>query len=60
MFQVVARHWELIIFLLTTQKCDLVEDEKAMFQGLAWHFQNIFGLLTSSKCDYTELKELFF
>ena len=35
MFQVVAKHWELIFFLLTNQKCNLVEFEKAMIQGVA-------------------------
>ena len=31
-FQVVARTWELIFFLLTSPKCDLGEVVKAMFQ----------------------------
>jgi len=38
MFQVVARHRELIFFLLTNPKCDMGEVEKAMFQGVACHF----------------------
>ena len=33
--QLVARHWELIFFLLTNPKCDFGEVEKAMFQGIA-------------------------
>ena len=32
-FQVVARLWEHIFFLLTTPKCDLVEVEKAILKG---------------------------
>ena len=60
MFQVVFRHWELIFFLLTSQKCNLAEVEKAMFQGLTWHFQLIFGPLNSQKCDLCELKKRLF
>jgi len=49
MFHVVARHWELIFFLLTSPKCDLGEIDKATFQGFACHFELIFGLLTIPK-----------
>jgi len=49
MFQVIARHWELIYFLLTSPKCDLSEVEKATFQGLACHFELIFDFFTNPK-----------
>jgi len=55
MFQVVARHWELIFFLLTNPKCDLGEFEKAMFQGLPCYFELIIGLLNISKCELVEV-----
>jgi len=32
MFQMVARHWKLIFFLLTSLKSNLGNVEKAMFQ----------------------------
>ena len=59
MFQVVARHCELIFSLLNSPKCDLVEVEKAMFQRFPWYFQIIFGLWTSLKCDKIEEKSDF-
>ena len=40
----VARPKELILFVLTSPKCDLGEVEKAMFKGLACHFELNFGL----------------
>ena len=49
MFQVLPWHIDLILGLLTIQKCDLVEVETAMFQGIALHFALIFGLWTSTK-----------
>jgi len=33
MIQVVANHWKLIFFLLTSLTCDLGEVEKAIFKG---------------------------
>jgi len=42
MFQVVARHCELIICLLTSPKCDLGEVGKAMIQLVEWNFEVIF------------------
>jgi len=35
MFQLVARHSELVFFLLTSPKRELDEIEKVMFQGFA-------------------------
>ena len=35
MFQVVARHSELVFFLLTGPECEMGEVEKVMFQGVA-------------------------
>ena len=57
MFQVVARHWVQIFFLLTRSKCELGEVEKALFLGLALHFQLIFGLWTSPKFDLSDVKK---
>jgi len=34
MFQVVARHSELVFFLLTSPKCELSEDEKSILLGV--------------------------
>ena len=48
MFYVVARHWELIFFLLTSPKCDLGDFEKALFQGLPCHIE-LFRLLEHRK-----------
>jgi len=60
MFQVGARHCELIMCLLTSPKCDLGEVEKAMFHGLACDFELIFGPLTNTKCVLVEVeKEIF-
>jgi len=40
MIQVVANHSGIIYFLLTNQKCDLCEVEKAMFQRVAYYFES--------------------
>ena len=50
MIQVVARHWELIFFLLTSPKCGLCYVEKAMFQVVTRHSEIIFSLLNTTKC----------
>ena len=51
MFQVVARHSELIFNLLKRPNSDLGEVEKAMFQVVARHCEIIFRPFTSSNCD---------
>jgi len=48
-FLVVARHFELIFCLSTSQKCDFGEVEKAMFQIVEWHFDVFFYFLTMSR-----------
>jgi len=60
MFQVIARHWELIFFLLTSSKSDFGEVEKAMVQVLACHSELIFGLLSIPKCDFVEVDKALF
>ena len=57
MFQVVARHYELIFSLLTTTKCSLCELKKAMFQVFGRHCELIFCLLASPKCDLCEVEK---
>ena len=37
----VARHWKLIFFFLTSSKCDLGEVEKAMCQEFPCHIELI-------------------
>ena len=59
MFQVVARHWKLIFFQLSSPKCKLGEVEKAMFQGLPCQFELIFGHLTIAKCELVEIEKSF-
>jgi len=60
MFQVVARHRELIFFLSTSPKCDLSEVDKVMVQGLECLFEFIFGILTITKCDVVEVEKAMF
>ena len=60
MFEVVARHWEIFFFLLSSPKCDLGEVKKAMFQGLAWHFELIFGLVEHQNFNLVEVKKKIF
>ena len=60
MFHVVARHWELIFFLLTRPKCDLGDFEKAKFQGFPCQFELIFGYLNIAKCEFDEVENLMF
>jgi len=60
MFQVVARHWKLIFFLLTSPKCDMSKVEKAIFEGLVSHLELIFGILIIPKCDLVEVEKSIF
>ena len=60
MFQVVARHWELIFFLLTSPKFELGEVEKPIFQGFACYIELIFGVLTIPKWDLVEFEKQMF
>ena len=60
MFQIKARHWELIFFIVTTPKFDLGEVVKAMFQGLPCHFELIFSLLPIAKCLLIEVENSMF
>jgi len=57
MFQMVARHWELNFFFLTSPE---LNSKKAMFQGLACHFEIIFVFLTVPKCVLVEIEEELF
>ena len=60
MFQVVANHWELIFFPLTSPKCDLGKDEKVIIHVVACHFELILGLLAKPKCDLGEVEKAMF
>ena len=60
MFQVVARHWELIFCILSNTKCELDEVAKVSFQRFACHSELIFGLLTNPKCDLVEVEKAMF
>ena len=60
MFQVVARHWEHIFFLLTSPKCDLGEGKKGTILVVAKHCELIFCLLTRPKCDLVEVGKAMF
>ena len=60
MFQMDARHWELIFIILTSPKFDLGEVEKATFQGLPCHFELIFGHLLIAKCELVEVENSMF
>jgi len=53
-------HWELIFFLLNTQKCYLSDVETAVFQGLQCLFEIIFGLNTIPKFELVEIEQSMF
>jgi len=57
MFQVLAFHFELNFYLLTSSKSDLDEVDKAMIIVLASHFELIFGLLIRPKCNLRKVKK---
>ena len=59
MFQEVARHWELIFFLLTSPKCYFGKFGKETFQGFPCHFELIFGFLNIAKCELVVEKLMF-
>jgi len=60
MFEMVARHFEIIFFPLTIPKGDLGVVEKAMLPVLACHFEIILGLLYIPKCDFVEVEKAIF
>jgi len=60
MFQLVARHCELIFCLFTSPKYHLGEDEKAIIQLVARNCTLISCLLISSKCDLVRSKNRCF
>jgi len=59
-FKMIARHWELIFFLLTSSKCDLCEFQEAIFQKFPLHFELIYVLLTITKCKFVEVEKALF
>ena len=70
MFQVVARHWELVLSapwhfqnifdFWTSKKCDLCEVKKETFLMVAKQCELIFCSLTSPKCELDEVKKEVF
>ena len=56
MFQLDARHWELIFFLLTGSKWDLGEFGKAMLQWLLCQIELIFDLVTIQNANWLRSK----
>ena len=60
MFQVLAFHFELYFYLLTSSKCDLDEVNKAMIQFLASYFELIFNLLIGPKCDLRNVEKAIY
>ena len=57
---VVECHLKVILFLLNSPKCALVEFEKAMFHGLPSHFELTYGLLTIPKYNLVQVEKALF
>ena len=57
MFQLLAFHFELNFYLLTSSKRDLDKVDKAMITVPASHFELIFCLLTRPKCNLPKIKK---
>jgi len=57
---VLAFHFELNFYLLTSSKCDLDEIDKAKIHVLSSQFELIFCLLTSPKCDLRKVEKAVF
>ena len=47
-----AWHYQLILELWTSPKCDLDELEKAMIQVVECHSEVIFWFMTNRKCNF--------